>query len=291
MVRVLVTGASGYLGGAVVAALRAEGQEVRALVRRSVGLPAHLGGVETARGDAVSGEGLAEAARGCQAVIHLVGIIRESAGVTMERVHVGGTRNVLRAAEAAGVEHFVHVSAVGADAHGATPYQRSKGEAERLVAAAGMAHTIIRPTVVFGPGGPGHNLVSELGGILRRAPVMPVFGDGRYPMQPVSAANVATGCARALSRPAARGRTFEAGGPERLSYEEVLRRIASALHRPFRPVHVPLGVIRPALPLLEHLPGFPLTSDQLTMLLAGNACDPQPFLQAFAIRPDRFEGR
>jgi len=289
--RVLVTGAAGYLGGAVVPALQAEGHRVRALVRRTGDGPPHLRTVETATGDVVEGTGLDQAAAGSDAVVHLVGIIRESRGATMEGVHVQGTRNTLQAAAHAGVTRFVHVSAVGADPYGPTDYLRTKGEAERLLAASGLACTVIRPTVVFGPGGPGSNLVAELGGILRAAPLMPVFGDGRYLMQPVSARNVAAGCARALAVPATAGRTYEAGGPERLAYEEVLRRIAAAMGRPFRPLHVPLGLIRPLLPTLQRLPGFPLTVDQLTMLLAGSVCDAGPFFSDFGLTTDRFEGR
>jgi NADH dehydrogenase len=209
----------------------------------------------------------------------------------MAGVHVQGVRNALGAAAHAGASRFVHISAVGADTHSPTAYLRTKGDAERCVAAAGLPYTIIRPTVVFGPGGPGRNLVAELGGILRVTPFMPVFGDGRYPMQPVSARNVAAGCARALTLPAAAGRTYEAGGPERLTYDEVLRRIAAAMGRPFRPLHVPLGLIRPLLPALQHLPGFPLTVDQLTMLLDGSVCDPGPFFEAFGLTPDPFDGR
>jgi len=289
--RVLVTGAAGYLGGAVVPALQAEGHEVRALVHHPSPVPQHLHGIDTAPGDVVIDLGLAAACAGCDAVVHLVGIIRESHGRTMERVHVRGTERILAAARLAGVRRMIYVSAVGARAHGQTPYQRTKAQAEQAVAASGIAHTIIRPTVIFGPGGPAKNLVTELGGILKAAPFALVVGDGRYLMQPVSARNVAQGCARALALPAAEGRIYEVGGPERLTYVEVLRRIAAAMGRPFRPLHVPVGLLRPLLPALERLPGFPLTADALTMLLEGSVCDAAPFFRAFGLTPDRFEGR
>ena len=287
--RVLVTGAAGYLGGAVVPALVTSGFLVRALVRGTP--PEHLRETEVVRGDVVTGAGVEAAAADCAAVVHLVGIIRERPGATMAGVHVEGTRRVLRAAQRAGARRFVHLSAVGADVRGPTAYQRSKGAAEALVTSSDLAWTVIRPTVVFGPGGPGDNLVRQLGGLLSAAPWVPVVGDGRYLLQPVAAPDVATLCARSLQSPATAGGIYEAGGPERLTYLEVLRRIAAASGRPLRPLHVPVGLIRPLLPLLEHVPGFPLTADQLTMLLRGNVCDAEPCWAAFGLTPQRFTGR
>lgn len=301
--RVLVTGAAGYVGSGVVPALRAAGHEVRALLRPGAAGAPHLHGVAVAPGDVVSGAGLAAACAGCGAVVHLVGILRPGPGRTMEGVHVQGTRHVLDAARAAGAGRLVHLSAVGADAAGPTAYLRTKAQSEAAVAAAGLPFTILRPTVVFGaweggaassaagPRPPVRNLVSELGGLLRAAPVTPVFGDGLYPLQPLSLRNLADAVAGALVHPEAVGRTIEAGGPERLTYLEVLRRIAAAMGRPFRPVHVPVGLVRGVLPVLERLPGFPLSGDQLTMLLRGSTCDPEPFFRLFDLTPEAFAGR
>jgi uncharacterized protein YbjT (DUF2867 family) len=268
-VRILLTGASGYLGGAVRPALEAAGHEVRPLPRPAA--------------DIVTGRGLDEACASCAAAVHLVGALRGSAA-QLEALHFRGTVNLCQAARRAGVRRLLYVSAAGAAADGATAYQRTKWRAEEAVRASGLEWTIIRPTVVFGPGGPGQNLVRQLAGILRAAPVMPVFGDGRYLLQPIFSGNLADGIARALE--AAPGRTYDAGGPERLPYLEVLRRIAAAMRRPFRPLHLPLGLVR----VMVRVPGFPLGPDELTMLLAGNVCDGSAFFRDFGLEPEAFAG-
>jgi NADH dehydrogenase len=268
--RVLLAGATGYLGGAVRPVLEASGHEVRPLPRPAA--------------DVVTGRGLESACQGCDAVVSLVGALR-GRPEALEALHVTGTANLLRAAAAGGVRRFVHVGAAGAAADGATAYQRTKARAEDLVRASGLEWVILRPTVVFGPGGPGPNMVRQLGGILRRAPRMPVFGDGRYVLQPVSSANVARGIAGALRCPP--GRSYDVGGPERLSYLEVLRRIAAAQGRVLRPVFLPL----PLVTVLVRLPGFPLGPDELTMLLDGNTADGSAFFRDFAVEPERFSGR
>ena len=281
--RVLVTGASGYLGGAVVPAVASAGHGPRALSRRTVR------GDESFVGDVLTGQGLDAACDGCEAVIHLVGALRGTPEA-LEALHVGGTERLLRAAERAGVGHFVYVSACGARNDG-TPYQRTKAGAEAAVRSAHLAYTVLRPTVVFGPGGPGPSFVRQLAGILRKSPVMPVFGDGRYLLQPVASKNVAEGCVRALLTPAARNRTYDVGGPERLPYIQVLARIASAHGRVLRSVHVPVGLVRAGLPLLERVPGFPLSRDELAMLLEGNICDAGAYFSELGLDPIAFDGR
>jgi len=267
--RVLLTGAGGYIGGAVAPALRAAGHEVVPLPRPEA--------------DVVSGQGLAAACAGCEAAVHLAGALRGTPA-QLHDLHARGTANLVTAARQAGLTRIVHVSAAGAAAGGATAYQRTKWEAEEAVRASGLGWTILRPTVVFGPGGPGPNLVRQLAGVIRAAPLMPVFGDGRYLLQPLSSGNLAAGVVAALQAPP--GRTYAAGGPERLPYLEVLRRIAAALGRRFRPLRLPLGLVR----LLVRLPGFPLGPDELTMLLAGNTCDATAFFADFGLQPERFAG-
>ncbi len=285
--RALVTGAGGYLGGAVVPGLRAEGIDVRALVHRS--RPAHLRGVACVEGDVVGGDGLEAACQGCDGVVHLVGALRAPSDAAFHAIHAVAAQRVAEAARRAGARRFVLVSAAGVGPQG-TAYQRSKWQGEQAVAAAGLDHTILRPCPVFGPGGPGTNLVRELGGMLR-APLMPVIGDGRYLLQPVASGDVALGVARALQRPVAVGRTYPVGGPEALTYLEVLRRIAAAQGRPLRTVSLPVGWMRAAMPVLQRLPGFPLTVDQLRMLLAGSTADPSAFCADLGIELQPFAGR
>ncbi len=286
--RVFVTGGTGFVGRHVVAALLEAGHRVDVLVRpgspRAGGLPE---GAEVVEGDLLDG-GLAELLPPVDAIVHLVGIIRESPrrGVTYERFHVEATRNVVEAARARGVRRLVHMSAQGAAADGPTGYFRSKARAEEIVAGSGLDFTIFRPAVIFGAG---DSFVGMLGGQVRGLPVVPVIGDGGYRLQPVSVADVARGFVEALDRPETVGETYCVSGPETFSYDELLDAVARGLGKErARKAHLPLGLMRPVIRALEKLPFFPITTDQLTMLLASNRCEPEPFFEAFGFEPTRF---
>lgn len=284
---VLVTGGTGFVGMHVCRALIARGFLPRLLVRpESEGrIPADVR--EKGRitlGDATDRESVENAVQGTSAVVHLVGIIREfpARGITFGRLHVAATRNVVDAAARWNIPRFVHMSALGAQAGGATGYSDSKGRAEEYVRQSGLSWTIFRPSVIFGPG---DQFLNELGRILSKAPCIPVPGDGRYRLQPVFVGDVAKGFADALLRPDTEGRTFEVGGPEQLSYCELLDRLAASIGRRARKIHVPLSILRPAVRRLERFEKFPLTTDQLEMLLAGNVCDHGTFYSAFRFAP------
>lgn len=278
--KIFVTGATGFVGNAIVRQLLAAGHTPRCLVRRGSEDKLAQPGVEFHPGDALDPATLAGALAGCAAVMHLVGIIREipQRQVTFQRLHVEATANVLAAAQAQGVRRYLHMSANGARAAAPTPYQRSKWQAEELVRASGLDWTIFRPSVIYGRG---DGFVSLLARIVRCAPLVPVFGDGRYLLSPVAVEDVAAGFVAALSKPATIGQSFACGGPEAISYDRLLDLIGAALDRPsVLKLHQPLLLMRPLVAVGEYLPGFPITADQLTMLLEGNSCDPQPWAAA-----------
>lgn len=287
MQRVFVTGATGFVGRAVIQALRAEGYVVRCLVRR--GSEPHLrglGGIERVEGDVLVRRGLPEDIAGCDAVVHLVGIIREvpAAGVTFEKVHVEGTRNVLEAAVSAGVRRYLHMSALGTRPEAVSRYHRTKWAAEEMVRTSPLHWTIFRPSVVYGRG---DGLVSLLARMIRRLPVVPVIGTGTERLQPIPVEQVAEGFARALVTPASEKQIYEVAGPDRVTMVELLDLIGAALGRArVRKLHVPLAVVRPAARVLHRLPFFPVTPDQLLMLEQDNVGDGRPFFLTFGITPE-----
>jgi NADH dehydrogenase len=286
MLRVFVTGATGFVGRSVIQALQAEGHRVRCLVRH--GSEPHLkglGGIERVEGDVRLRQGLdADIAR-CDAVVHLVGIIREHAarGSTFETVHAQGTANVVQAASAAGVRRFLHMSALGTRATARSRYHQTKWAGEEAVRASGLSWTIFRPSIIYGRS---DGFVSLLAGMIRRFPVVPVIGSGRQRLQPVPVEQVAEAFVRALRLPATEKQTYDVGGAEAFSFIELLDIIGAAVgrHR-VRKLHVPAGLMRPLARIFHRLPGFPVTPDQLVMLEEDNACDPRPFLTAFGLRP------
>jgi NADH dehydrogenase len=286
MRQVFVTGATGFVGHALLQRLCAAGHVVRCLVRRGSEADLRgLGAIARIEGDVLARHGLEEGMAGCDAVIHLVGIIREqrAANVTFERVHVDGTRNVLEAAKAAGVQRYVHMSALGTRRSAASRYHRTKWAAEEAVRASGLAWTIFRPSIIYGRG---DGFVTMLASMVRRMPAVPVIGSGRQRLQPIAVEQVAAGFAGALDLPATIEQTYAVGGPEAVTMVELLDLTGRALgRRRVRKVHVPLGVITPLARLLHPLPGFPVTPDQLLMLGEDSVCDPRAFFETFRLEP------
>ncbi len=290
MAIVFLTGGTGFVGRAVAGALVRHGHRVRCLVRPGSDprLPREAG-VEPVSGDVTSPSGLAGAARGVDAVVHLVGIVREhpARGVTFERLHTQATEHVLAAAREAGARRILHMSALGTRHDARSRYHRTKWAAEQAVRGGGLDWTIFRPSVIFGPG---DGFVTLLARLVRWFPVVPVIGDGQNRFQPVAVADVAEGFARALEQPAAAGQAFEVGGPRAYTFDEVLDAIGTALGRRHVPkLHHPVALMAPVVSVLEGLPFFPLSRDQLLMLGEGSTCDPAPFARAFDLTLTDFQ--
>ena len=283
--RVLVTGASGYIGGYVSSRLLAEGHELVGLSRgAAVRAPV---GARSVVGDVTTGEGLAAAMRGVDAVIHLVGIIAETRGATFPRVHVDGVRNVIAAASEAGGPRLLHMSAIGAHPRAESGYQSTKGAAEELVRASGLEWTIMRPSLVFGVGDACFG--QPLKQLVTVPPVIPVVGTGEYPFRPVWVEDVATAFVRALSLDSAVGRSLDLTGPTEYSLRELLVMIRDLL-RPSKPlVNVPLPLMRLGVQVFKALPNPPITRDQLIMLLAGNTGEPEPAASLLGLALARLE--
>ena len=286
--RVLVTGASGFVGNAVVSELLAQGHEVRALVRRgSEKKLRELERVTIITGDCLVHETLDEAAAGCDAVIHLVGIIREfpGRGITFEQVHVQATRNVVDTAKEAGVRRYLHMSALGARPDPADPYHVTNFRADRYVVNSGLAYTIFRPSVIYGPEDLSINLFARH---IQRLAFFPVIGDGTYQLQPVPVWTVARAFALALELPRTENKIYEVGGPQPLTFNEVIDTIARVLGRRIRKIHQPVWCMRFAANLCGRFRWFPLTPGQLRMLIEGSTCDPTAFYQDFRLTPEYF---
>lgn len=285
MGRIFITGGTGFVGREILRELHREGFSPRCLVRPgSEGKLAPESEAEIVRGDLLQGSGLEKAAEGCDAVVHLVGIIREfpSRGVTFQKLHVEATRKALEIARAAGISRYLHMSALGARSGAVSAYHRSKWEAEELVRESGLRFTIFRPSVIVGRGGDLMRLISRL---VRFSPLVPVLGNGRYRLQPVALETVAKGFVAALCSPESEGRAFEVAGPEPVTYNDFLNVVGKCLGRKVRRFHQPLKLVRPLVEIFEPLPFFPITSDQLTMLLENNTGDPTSFYHTLGLEP------
>lgn len=284
--KVFVAGGTGFVGKEVVKSLLAQGHEVRLLLRSDKGRSWEPG-ITPAKGDITRPETLRGLLQGCQAVINLVGIIREfpSRGITFERAHFEGTRNLVDAAREQGVERFLQMSALGVRPGAVSQYHCTKARAEEYIMNQGLAYTIYRPSAIFGPQ---DDFINRLAAMVR-LPLTPVIGEGRNLLQPVAVEVIGQGFARALERPQTVGKIYEVGGPRAYTYVEILDIIGGILGKKVRKVHFPVGFMKGMTAMLQRVPAFPLTSDQLIMLLEDNATEDRDFYWDLEIEGRDFE--
>lgn len=291
---VLVLGATGFVGRHLVKRLLDDGYDVRCLVRPKSDLsvlPTHR--VELATGDITELRSLAAAMEGVEAAVHLVAIIVEQGRSTFEAIHVNGTRNVVRAAAAAGVQRLLYVSALGTRPHAVSRYHQTKWQAEMLIRGRGdpsgrpYGWTILRPSIIFGEGdGFTRSVLSLLG----KGPFIPIPASGRARLQPIFIDDLTACISWCLGHDEAVGQTYEVGGPERLSFERVVDMVAQRMAVRQRKLHVPLPLMFLVAYAQEILSRRPeVTVDQLKMMLEDNICEPTVLKDSFGIEPTRFE--
>ena len=281
-----ITGATGFVGRHILQRLIERGHRARALVRRPDRASFASRDVEIVPGSLADAGALRALVAGADAVIHLVAIIVERGAATFDTVHVAGTAAVIAAAQDAGVRRLVHMSALGArDDARATAYHRTKARGEQLVRESGLDYVIFRPSMIAGPGSAPIRMLAR---IHRFAPVVPVFGSGTFPLQPVWIGDVAD--AFALAAEGKGAGACELGGPEIVTYETFVRAIGRASGH-IRPViHVPLALVRLAARAMDPLgAAAPITSDQLQMLVEGSVTSNNAIESVFGIKPLGFE--
>jgi len=306
-VRVLVTGATGFVGRAVVRELVARGHRPVCLVRdheRFKAQTARLGPdkTETVPGDLFESDALAKGAEGADAAIHLVGIIFEQplAGQTFERIHIEGTRRIVEACKAAGVKRLCHMSALGVRPRAASAYHQTKWAAEGIVRESGLDWTIFRPSIIHGPDGEFMRMMKTLvcaatvpafGLLPAPFPVIPYFGDGMSRLQPVSVKDVAHCFVAALSLPETIGRVFDLGGPEAMTWKELYRTCRDAIPgaKHWKPmVSQPVWAAKFIAQTLMKLPILPkmmrFNVGQVQVSQEDSVCDTGPVEQAFDIK-------
>ena len=226
--KILVTGGTGFVGQKIVHELRASGHEVRALVREPRrGATLEAWGAELAVGDVTDAVSLRQATEGVDAVVHLVAIIK-GRPADFERVMEDGTAALVRAAEEAGVRRLVLMSALGTSEanRDLVPYFHAKWAMEQCVEGSSLEQVIFRPSFVFGSDG---GMLPTFVRQVRWSPVTPIVGSGEARLQPIWVEDVATFFARAVDLEGARGRTFELGGPDAVTWNELYERIRKVL--------------------------------------------------------------
>ena len=295
----LLTGATGLVGSALLGRLLAEGTEVRCLVRDPRRLGAQRVRVQIALGDLNDPPSFRNALRGVHTVVHLAASIRDQPRGSIEELNGIATWRMVEAAERQGVERFVFFSALGASTHHRTRCLRAKALAEQAVREADVRSIVFAPSIVYAPRDPWLTLLERMAWL----PVMPVSGRGRAAFQPIWADDVAACVVAALraereDRPeivaaaakGARHERYELAGPETLSYSEIVRTLLRSLNRRRPLVHVPTPIVSRGLRALERAAGssaFATWDEAELMETAMTSTRGAADAQALGVRPQR----
>jgi uncharacterized protein YbjT (DUF2867 family) len=284
--RVAVVGATGFVGSHLVPHLARSGHEVVAVSRHGRPMPGWpTAGVAVAAGDIETGEGLPQALDGADAVVHLVAIPREGGGRTFDAVNVRGVERVVRAAGEAGVGRFVHLSVLGVVDDPQLAYIRSKWLGEQVLRASGLDWVILRPSLLFGEGDGFFTLIRTT--LTWWSPgVVAIPGDGSARFQPLSVDDLAIAIERCVSDPRWSRTVVELGGPEHLTYRQIVAAVMAVTGKRRLMLNMPIPLLEAMTLVTDRiLPIFPVSHDQVRSLRTNNFTRLDAFESAFGIVP------
>ncbi|MBF7083976.1 complex I NDUFA9 subunit family protein [Desulfallas sp. Bu1-1] len=283
---ILVTGGTGLVGKHLVRALMEKGYQVRCLVRSQQKAGELLPpGVELVRGEINDLAAVKKACKGVKKIIHLVAIIREHGENTFEHINVEGTLNLVIAAGQAGVERFIHMSALGACNNPRYKYAYSKWRGEEAVVQSGLNWTILRPSIIYGHG---FNFFDRMLQSLRMCPrpFVPIPGKGSTLFQPIAVEDVVRCLCMICENSATVGQIIEIGGPEHLSYVQMLDRLLEHLGEKRYKLHIPMPLMRLVVPLMGSIMRDPPVSPvELKQLEINNITDIESVEKHFGFIP------
>jgi uncharacterized protein YbjT (DUF2867 family) len=283
--KIAVLGATGFVGSHLVPHLVEGGHVVRAISRHGKRLPAWGEAVQPLTADVETGAGLGAAFSGVDAVVHLVAIPRERDGRTFEEVNVRGVQRMIEAAQQAGVQRLVHLSALGVSEDSRLGFLSSKWRGEQLVRGSGLASVVLRPSLLFGLGDGFFNLIKVT--LTWWSPgVVAIPGDGQTRFQPLSVDDLAIAIERCLVEENRPGSVLELGGPAYLTYRQIVEAVEAATGKRRLKLGMPIPIIGALTALTDRLlPIFPVSHDQIVSLGRPNYTDLDAFQNAFGFEP------
>lgn len=285
---ILVAGGTGFLGRAIVAALRHDGHEVRVLSRGGRDNPwSEDRGVTVVEGDVREAATLADAAAGCDTMIiavqfpgHPVEVPKKD--LTYDEYDRKGTENLVAAAKKAGVTRLVYLSGVNVGQDRKEPWFVAKDRAEAAVKGSGIAYTIFRPSWVYGPRDKSLNRFAMFARLL---PFVPMPGPGTAKVQPVHVDDVGLAVATALKTPAADNQVIEIGGPQLLSFKQIVRIMLQVMGRRRLVLPTPTPLVKLGAMLLYRLPGKPLSPAAVDFVNADGPADNRALKELLGYQP------
>lgn len=296
MTSIFIAGGTGFIGQHLLRALAKTDHKIRCLARSSERASlCKKTGFDAVIGDITYSQSLKGSLEGIDTVVHLVGIIEDKGEMTFERVHVGGTSNLVDEAKKAGVKHFFYQSALGASLSSSSRYQKTKAEAEEIVKASGIPYTIFRPSLVIGEK---DGFTEKLRELVTLGPVVPVPGDGNARFQPIYIddwvkcfLNILPDASRF---PLPASRIYEFGGPEQLTYNELAARLMDEMGIKKSIIHMPMMLAKAGVPFMgisQKLGGLfgrkipTVTAEQLELLGKDNICGLNSVETLFGFKP------
>lgn len=289
---IFIAGGTGFIGQHLLRAFKKNNYKIRCLARSSerAGLCKKTG-FDAVIGDITDSQSLKGSLEGIDTVVHLVGIIEDNGDMTFERVHVEGTRNLVDEAKKAGVRRFFYQSALGASLKSPARYHRTKAEAEEIVKGSGIPYTIFRPSLVIGEK---DGFTEKLKDLVGLGPVVVVPGDGNAKFQPVYVDDWVKCFLSIINNTNAIGKTYEFGGPEHLTYNEIVTQLMDVMGIKKKIAHMPMVLARAGVPFMgisQKIGGLfgkkvpSVTTEQLALLGVDNICDPDSVESSFGFSP------
>lgn len=276
---ITIIGGTGFIGRYVVKRLAKSGYRIRVIVRnpdaalalKTAGDP---GQIALISGNIAKPETLSGKLTGSYAVINLAGILFEKGGQSFNAIQANGAEQLAKMAANAGVERFIHISALGVDKASGSNYARTKLLGEKAVQAAFPTATILRPSIVFGAE---DNFFNQFASLARFTPALPLIGGGKTRFQPVYVDDVAAAIEQILLRPESKGHIYELGGPKTYSFKELLKFITTTIYKSRALVNMPFGLASAVGAVNELLPHPIITRDQVKLLKHDNVVSPTAY--------------
>ena len=293
---ITLIGGSGFLGRHIVRSLAKRGYRIRVACRRPdlaghvqpLGVPGQIMPVQA---NVRYPDSLAAVSEGAHAVVNLTGVLNSAGAQSFDAIHVFGAEASARAAKEARAKVFIQMSALGADPGSASAYAKSKAEGEARARAAFPGTIVLRPSIVFGPE---DDFFNRFAAMARFSPALPLIGGGTTKFQPVFVGDIAQAVTRLIDAGVASGRTYELGGPEVMSFRQLIEFTLQTVGRKRLLVPLPWPVARIQAMILELLPQPLLTADQVELLKRDNVVSPEAAaehntLQGLGITPRGIE--